>query len=132
MASSECAATTAVVPLAGFQPVMSPVWLSKMKIAGRGPSGVDTWKPVVPLNTWPVGAPLTTVTSSAALINGVPPPPPRYRVEVPLTLFATQSGLVGDSANPHGLTSSGSRIAATPGWSDTALTWTNRLSFGAA
>ena len=77
MASPECAATTAVVPLAGFHPVMSPAWLSKMKGAARGPSGVGTWKLVVPLNTWPVGAPLVTVTSSATLANGVPAPPPR-------------------------------------------------------
>src|SRR4029453_1532574 len=121
MASSECAATTAVAALAGFHPVMSPVWLSKMKRAGRGPSGVGTWKLVVPLNTWPVGEPLATVTSSAILANGGPPPPPRERLEVPGTLFATQTGLVGDSASPHGLTSSGSLIAATPGRSDTAL-----------
>jgi hypothetical protein len=54
---------------------MSPVWLSKMKIAGRGPSGVGTGKLVVPLKTWPVGAPLTTVTSRPTLANDVPPPP---------------------------------------------------------
>ena len=78
MASSACAATSAVVGLAaGFHPVMSPVWLSKMNRAGPLPSGVDTTKLAVSLKTWPVGAPLVTVTSRATLVNGVLPPSPR-------------------------------------------------------
>src|SRR5262249_61090470 len=56
---------------------------------------------------------------SGTLRTGPPLAPPAYSVAVLVPLLATQSGLVGDSARPQALTTSGSVSAARPGTLET-------------
>jgi hypothetical protein len=63
------AAICAAVP--AFQPKIWPFSVEKMKLAGAEP----TMKLLLPLNTWPVGAP-GTLTMSGGWVTGEPFAPP--------------------------------------------------------
>src|SRR5262245_44503653 len=98
----------------GFQPVTAPDSDAKMNAAGSGfatPVAV-TLKSVVLFNTWPVGAP-----PGIATLNGAVSGFPMYTSLRSLPLAETQNAPFGLSAIPHALTSVGSVIGATPGWS---------------
>src|SRR5690349_6620081 len=96
-----------------FQPVRSPPSLTNRKRAGPEPFGPVTTNPLVGLNACPVGAPPGIDTVKPTLAT--PGPTPEYRVDVLEPLLATHSGLVGESARPQALTTSGSVIVAWPG-----------------
>src|SRR5262249_27242115 len=74
----------------------------------------------------PVGFPPGMLTSNRWLI-GLPPRSPRYRGLRPVPLSDSQNAPpLGLSEMPHGLIRFGSRISATPGWSDTRfLCWSS-------
>src|SRR6476619_6900455 len=111
------------IGLVSVQAEMVPASESKMNLAGIGPMLVRSLNPFEALNTWPVGAPIGTVNTSGAMLNGVPDVPPAYSVAVPVPLLATHSGVVGPAARPHGLTRLGSVSCARPGMSLTRLVW---------
>src|SRR3954468_12063926 len=111
------------IGLVSVQAEMVPASESKMNLAGTRPMLVRSLNPFEALNTWPVGAPLGTVNTSGAMLNGVPAVPPAYSVARPVPLSATHSGVVGPAARPHGLTRLGSVSCATPGMSLTRLVW---------
>jgi hypothetical protein len=81
MASGTLAPTWAWVEGAGggtpgFQPVTSPASESKMNRAGPLASPARTTNPAVGLKTCPVGAPPGMLTTSGALVMGLPPTKP--------------------------------------------------------
>src|SRR6266545_2040673 len=100
---------------AGLHPRIWPAIVAKMNRAAPELVPSVTTKPVPPLNTTPVGPP-GTLTSSAILL-----PAPPYSVERFVRLSATHHGVVGPATSPHGFTSAGSTVGATPSWSETRL-----------
>ena len=90
-------------------------------------------KPVVGLNTTPVGADIvpagepegagTVTTSGWAGGGGWATPAPLYNVATPIPLSEAQIGLPVELASPQGLTRFGSRNVAIPGRSETRLFW---------
>src|SRR5436305_11103908 len=107
---------SAVVPRAPRHPVIVPSSLEKMKMS--------LLNLPVPLNTCPVGA--DTPPPGAGMVTTSPcfAPVALYSVVTPLPLSEIQNGepvacpLVPKEI-PHGLTSCGSVLAASPGMSDT-------------
>src|SRR5205085_11994855 len=102
----------------GFQAVIVPSSETKMKKAGAlSPFAAWMTKSLVPLNTWPVGAPRPLTSGGAGFwMNGDPFTPPRNSDAMPVPLSETQRvPPFGPSAIPHGLTRFGSVIWATPG-----------------
>src|SRR5947209_5484171 len=100
----------------------TPASESTMNRAGwRMPPPMPSLNPFVPLNTWPVGAPCGTETTSGTMLAGIPPTPPAYSVATFMPLSATQIGLLDENARPQGLTRCGSVTWAMPGMSETRL-----------
>src|SRR5260221_8612658 len=123
-----------VPPTPGFQASIAPFSEAKMNSAEpEWPLASWTTKPARSgLNTWPVGAPeVMFTTRTLATEEGVAP---AYRVVLPEPLSDTHSGepgawsVPGAPASPHALSRSGSVNGATPGMSDTRLTWRNRAA----
>src|SRR3954453_10858316 len=102
----------------GFQPGTAPDSEAKMNAAGPLLVPSVTTKSVVPLNTWPVGAPPGMVTLNGWVI-GLPLTSPRYNSLRSAPLDDTQNGLVALREMPQALTRVGSVTGATPAWSDT-------------
>ena len=67
------------IGLVSVQAEMVPASESKMNLAGIGPMLVRSLNPFESLNTWPVGAPIGTVNTSGAMLNGAPSVPPAYK-----------------------------------------------------
>src|SRR6266567_6937402 len=120
-----------VAPTPGFQASITPFSEAKMNSAEpEWPAASWTKKPARSgLNTWPVGAPevmFTTRTWATELEVA-----PANSVVLPEPLSDTHSGepgawsVPGVAARPHALSRSGSVNGATPGMSDTRLTWRN-------
>jgi len=63
-------------PTAGFQPEMTPASEAKMNSAAPLCLPWCTTKPLVPLKTWPVGAPPGIFTTSGTGVSGLPPMAP--------------------------------------------------------
>src|SRR5437762_14217601 len=101
---------------------MFPVIEAKINAAGHVATeqGVIA-KSVVALPTIPVGSPPGMVTreSPGFLTRGLPLTSPRKREAVLVPLSEIQNELVPLRAMPHGLTSSGFWMNATPGRSET-------------
>src|SRR6267143_91955 len=120
----------AVVPRFACQPLIFPVWLSKMKRAGPG-VGVGagpefgTTKSLPPLKTMPVGSPpgMVIVCKPALRTNGLPDTSPLKSCVVLVPLLAIQKGLLADVVMPQGLTSRGSWMNPRPGISETKFVW---------
>src|SRR3954454_11169425 len=118
----------AVAPTPGFHPSMLPLSVANKNVAdAECPAASDTMKPVWSvLNTWPVGAPVVTSTTSGALVTDLGPDP-TYSVVLSVPLSETHVGdpgaelVPGDADRPQALTRSGSVNGATPGWLDTRL-----------
>src|SRR5512142_3145462 len=101
----------------------------KMNSPGPLPALVVTTKPLVGLNTWPVGA---ESMGGRVTVRGTcwTEPPPRlmlYRVETLVPLSATHSGAAGPSARPHAFFRLGSISCADPLMSETRLVCRNWL-----
>src|SRR3954466_2814826 len=66
------------------------------------------------------------VTVSGTFCSGpAAPPSPRYSVATFVPLSATQAGVAGPCARPHGFTNDASVMSAVPGRSETRLCCTN-------
>src|SRR5579883_1157901 len=103
----------------GLQPSTHPVSDAVMNWAGALLPPAETTKSLVPLNTWPVGAPNGMLTTRLLRARGAPFTSPVYREDRPGPLSETQNAPVaGLRAMPHGLTRLGSVIGATPDWSE--------------
>src|SRR6266568_6238744 len=120
-----------VAPTPGFHASIAPFSEAKMNSAEpEWPAGSWTKKPARSgLNTWPVGAPEVMFTTRTwATEVGVAP---ANRVVLSEPLSDTHNGepgawsVPGVAARPHALSRSGSVNGATPGMSDTRLTWRN-------
>src|SRR6201992_860571 len=123
-------ALVSALPMFGSRPgahaSMWPVMVEKMNRAGAlTPLRVFT-KPVPPLATCPVGSSgvsgnvtRTAATFAATVADGAT----EESVATSEAVFADHNGDVGSSANPQGLTRSGSVMDALPGTSDTRFTW---------
>src|SRR5438552_3862068 len=101
----------------GFQPLMVPSSVSKMKNALPERSCAVTANCPVPLNTRPVGAdgPSAPVGGGIVTTSGIIGPVP---------LSAIQTGLVALKSIPQALTRLGSSTAAQPGTSETRFVCT--------
>src|SRR5262245_43372118 len=96
---------------------MTPSSLAKMKRAAPAPTGsrkcvgsaVASWK------TRPVGPPSTATT-----IGTIAPVFPLYRVDLSVSLSATQNGVDGPATRPHALTRFASCVGAAPMTSETS------------
>src|ERR687891_1024433 len=102
--------TTVVAVVPPFHAVIVPASESKMNLDGAPFTG----KPLVELNTVPVGAPPAMSTTSGRIIGMLRRTPPEYSVDLSVPLSATHSGVVGPADSPHGLTRLGSVMRATP------------------
>src|SRR5262245_30842450 len=119
-------------PTVGFQPVIAPVREAKRNTDAAVLVPSVTEKAVeLPLdmigwfglNTWPVGDPPGMVTLKGAL-SGLPLTSPRYSSLRPPPLDETQNAPpLGLREIPQGFFRVGSTSRATPGRSDTRLTW---------
>src|SRR6476620_2414995 len=103
----------------GFQPLMMPASLSKMKMALPERSCDFTENFPVPLNTRPVGADCAPDPEGILTTNGTMLPVPVYNVESPVPLSATQAGLPPLKSKPQAFTRFGSVVLAKPGMSET-------------
>ena len=104
----------------GFQPVTCPDSAANMNRAGRLSVPFVTTKSVVLLKTCPVGAPPGIATSRGTLFRVLPFTSPMYRSLKSAPLDDTQNAApAGLNEIPHALIKCGSRMRATPGWSDT-------------
>src|SRR5215469_6273098 len=121
----------------GLQPLSWPDSESKMNKAAPVPPAPVTWKPVVGLNTWPVGLgpspvearPPGMFTVRGTFVTLVPPGAMLYRVATAALLSDAHSGVVGPNATPQGFFRLGSTIWAP--WSprsDTRLVCTNSFA----
>src|SRR5689334_14889255 len=101
----------------------------KMNSPGPLPAFVLTTKPLVGLNTWPVGLESIggSVTVSGTCWTIPPPGVMLYRVETLVPLSATHSGVVGPRARPHAFFRLGSISCAAPLMSETRLVCRNSL-----
>src|SRR6266700_5873699 len=123
-----------VTPTPGFHPSIPPFSESKRKSAEPELplASCTTNAPRSGLNTWPVGAAAVTSTTRPTLVTDVAVVPAAYSVALSEPLSDTHSGepgawsVPGVAARPHALSRSGSVNGATPGTSDTRLTWRNR------
>ena len=109
----------------GLHAVISPFSPANMNRAAAELAPTDTTNAVVlPLNTVPVGAPPSMLTTSDCLMGEVLE---LYNVERSVALSDTHSGVVGPWVRPQALTRLGSVTGANPATSDTRLTWVYRL-----
>src|SRR5216683_6657420 len=121
-----------VAPTPGFHASIAPFSEAKMNSAEPElPAASWTKKPVRSgLNTWPVGAPEVMFTTRTWATG--PGAAPANSVVLSEPLSDTHSGdpgawsVPGVAARPHALSRSGSVNGATPGMSETRLTWRNR------
>src|SRR5437764_3395259 len=91
-----------------FQPVMLPDSDAKMNVAGPDAIPDVTTKPLVGLNTCPVGSPPGMLTTSGTADTGVFFSPPRYSVATSAPLSDTHTGVLGPADIPQGFTRLGS------------------------
>src|SRR5450759_1415875 len=106
---------------------MSPFSPAKMKRAGPVVPLAETVNAValpVLLNTVPVGAPPSMFTTSGLMVGGLRE---SYNVDRSVPLSDTQRGVAGPWDSPQALTRLGSVSDASPGTSETRLTWLYRL-----
>src|SRR5713226_8869077 len=123
-----------VAPTPGFQASIAPFSEAKMNSAEpEWPAASWTKKPARSgLNTCPVGAPEVMFTTRTWATESAVAP--ANSVVLPEPLSDTHSGepgawsVPGVAARPHALSRSGSVNGATPGMSDTRLTWRNRAA----
>src|SRR5260370_36221266 len=123
-----------VAPTPGFHASIAPFSEAKMNSAApEVPAASWTKKPVRSgLNTWPVGAPEVMFTTRTWATG--PGAAPANTVVLSEPLSDTHSGdpgtwsVPGVAARPHALSRSGSVSGATPGMSETRLTWRNRAA----
>ena len=104
----------------------------KMNSAGPMPALDLSTKPLVGLNTWPVGAGVHRRQRDRQSLDRRAVGPPGltgYTVATLVPLSATHSGVVGPKARPQGFFRLGSTICApTVVRSETRLVWRNSLS----
>src|SRR5439155_24562568 len=85
-----------------------PTSPTKMNALVPVPRPCVIWKPLVPLNTMPVGAASPALPAGIETTSDCAMPLPSYSVAVDVPLFATQTKPAGLNAIPHGFTRSAS------------------------
>ena len=112
----------------GLHAMICPPSEEKMNSAGPLPALDLSTKPLVGLNTWPVGLESVggRVTTRGTCLAVAPPGLTPYRVATLVPLSATHSGVVGPKARPQGFFRLGSTICApTVVRLETRLVWRN-------